>query len=138
LRIVERAGDYAAPDDPEVTGRVISPRTAYLLTRMMEVTVHSGTALEAFTDEHGNNYLGSVRAAAKTGTLQRSPGAPTTSWFVGFAPSRRPELVISVLLSNGRTYRRQAKEVGRDVLRAWFAGRRGVKHPLQRGAGSDS
>jgi cell division protein FtsI/penicillin-binding protein 2 len=28
-----------------------------------------------------------------------------TSWFVGFAPSRNPEIVVSVMLVNGHTYR---------------------------------
>jgi cell division protein FtsI/penicillin-binding protein 2 len=123
FHLVEQAGDYLASSEPEVVGRVIGARTAYLLTRMMEVTVHSGTALEAFTDERGRTFFGALRVAGKTGTLQPRPTAPTASWFVGFAPSRRPELALAVLLQNGRLWRRQAKEVGRDVLRSYFSGR---------------
>jgi cell division protein FtsI/penicillin-binding protein 2 len=130
LRIVARAGSYQAPEEAEVVGRVVSPETASALTRMMEVTVHSGTAREAFTDDTGASFLRSIRVAAKTGTLKPRADAPTTSWFVGFAPSRRPEIVVSVLLENGTSFRRHAKEVGRDVLRAWFSGRQGVTHPL--------
>ena len=42
------------------------------------------------------------------------------SWFVGFAPSRSPEVVVSVMLENGATYRRKANELARDLLRAYF------------------
>jgi cell division protein FtsI/penicillin-binding protein 2 len=43
-----------------------------------------------------------------------------TSWFVGFAPSRNPEIVVSVMLVNGHTYRRKANELARDLLRTYF------------------
>ncbi len=113
-------------------GRVMKRSSARRLTRMMEVTVHSGTALDAFRDEHDNDYLPRIRIAGKTGTLRPSKGAPTTTWFVGFAPSRRPEIVLSVMLQNGKVWRRKAKGVARDVFRAYFAGRRrGVTHPLE-------
>jgi cell division protein FtsI/penicillin-binding protein 2 len=111
--------------------RAMHESTARELTRMMEVTVHSGTCREAFTDDEGKNYLGDIRVAGKTGTLQPHDGEPLTSWFVGFAPSRSPRIAVSVLLENGPGWRRKANEVGRDVLRAYFAerGKRGVTVP---------
>ncbi|HEX4338898.1 MAG TPA: penicillin-binding transpeptidase domain-containing protein [Polyangiaceae bacterium] len=131
LHLVERAGEFQAPEHRHFAGRVMREETARELVRMMEVTVHSGTCLAAFTDESGKSYLGDVRAAGKTGTLQPNDDDPTTSWFVGFAPSRHPRLVISVLLENGPLWRRKANEVGRDVFRAYFAGHgyRGVTMP---------
>jgi cell division protein FtsI/penicillin-binding protein 2 len=102
---------------------VIEPETARTLARMMEVTVHSGTSLDAFTDETGRSYLPGVRIAGKTGTLKPSGHSETTSWFIGFAPSRKPEIVVSVLLSNGPVWHQKAKNVARDVLRAYFSGR---------------
>lgn len=131
LRIVRRAGDYALPSEPEYLGRVIAPSTAVELRRMMEVTVHSGTSLEAFSDELGQSYLGPIRVAGKTGTLKPAPNAPTSTWFTGFAPSRRPEVVVAVLVQNGEIWQRKANEVARDVLRSYFAakGRAGVTPP---------
>jgi cell division protein FtsI/penicillin-binding protein 2 len=131
LRIVQSAGDYRAPDEKRLLHRVIDARTARALTRMMEVTVHSGTCRDTFSDETGRSFLPGMRVAAKTGTLQPAPHADTTSWFVGFAPSRAPRIVVSVLLSNGPVWHRKAKAVGRDVLRAYFAahGYRGVTPP---------
>ncbi len=126
LSIVDHAGDYHAPSERQDLAQVISANSAWRLVRMMEVTVHSGTSLSAFSDEHGRNYLRSIRVAGKTGTLQPAPNAPTTSWFTGFAPSRRPEVVVSVLLQNGPVWRRKANEVARDLFRSYFAAR-GVK-----------
>lgn len=126
LSIVDRAGDYHGPKERQDLEQVMSANTAWRLVRMMEVTVHSGTSLGAFSDDHGRSYLRSIRVAGKTGTLQHTPRAATTSWFTGFAPSRRPEVVVSVLLQNGPVWRRKANEVARDLLRSYFAAR-GVK-----------
>jgi cell division protein FtsI/penicillin-binding protein 2 len=84
------------------------------------VTVHSGTARAAFTDAGGKNALPGIRVAGKTGTLRPEASANTTSWFVGFAPSRDPEIALSVLLNNGQVWHNRAAEVARDVLRAYF------------------
>jgi penicillin-binding protein A len=123
LSIVKSLGAYRAPEARQDLERVFSESTAHRLVRMMEVTVHSGTSLGAFSDEQGQSYLGSVRVAGKTGTLQLERGSPTTSWFTGFAPSRKPRIVIAVLLQNGRIWHRKANEVARDVLRQYFAQR---------------
>lgn len=115
-----------------IVGRVMSANTAWRLTRMMEITVHSGTARPAFSDERKRTLLPGVRVAGKTGTL-KPPGSPlTSSWFIGFAPSRHPEIVVSVLLQTKDVWRERAAEVARDVLRAHFRGRGvpGVADPL--------
>lgn len=126
ISIVDHAGDYQAPSERQDLEQVMSASSAWRLVRMMEVTVHSGTSLGAFSDEHGQSYLRSVRVAGKTGTLRPAPAAPTTSWFTGFAPSRRPEVAVAVLLQNGAVWHRKANEVGRDLFRNYFAAR-GVK-----------
>ncbi len=119
------------PLEPLTPERVLLPATADRLRRMMEVTVHSGTSLEAFTAPGGGSYLGPIRAAGKTGTLQPDAHAPTTSWFVGFAPSRAPELIVAVMLDNSEVWRRKANHVARDLMRAYFHGRPRVSHPFE-------
>lgn len=133
MHIVERANDWQAPRRARALRHAIRPRTAYWLGRMMEVTVTSGTSFDAFTDEHGRSYLGAIRVAGKTGTLRPDEDVRTSSWFTGFAPSRDPRIVVSVLLENGTVWRRKANEVARDVLRAYFAARgvRGVTDPVE-------
>jgi peptidoglycan glycosyltransferase len=121
----------STPLEPLAPERVLLPATAERLRRMLEVTVHSGTSLEAFTAPGGGSYLGAIRAAGKTGTLQPDAHAPTTSWFIGFAPSRAPELIVAVMLDNSVVWRRKANHVARDLMRAYFHGRPGVSHPFE-------
>jgi cell division protein FtsI/penicillin-binding protein 2 len=133
LRLVAKSQGFEAPEKREMLGRVTDEWTAGRLLRMMEVTVREGTSADAFTDQTGRHYLPHLRVAGKTGTLQPTPKSPTTSWFTGFAPSRKPEVVVSVLLVNGSAWRQKANEVARDVLRAYFhaQGRRGVSDPFE-------
>ncbi len=133
LRIVAKADQYAASEELETEGRVLSATTAQRLERMMEVTVSSGTARAAFHDELGHPLLGQVLVAGKTGTLHpsESSGDGLASWFIGFAPARAPSIAVSVLLENGSVWRRKAVEVARDLLRAYFVARGapGVRAP---------
>jgi cell division protein FtsI/penicillin-binding protein 2 len=133
LRIVKSSGEFVAPEGAEVIGRVMKATTAHALTRMMEVTVREGTSKDAFHDKDGRSYFGNMRVAGKTGTLQSSEKGSTTSWFTGFAPSRQPEVVVTVLLSNGKVWHEKANEVARDLLRGYFhaRGRRGIGDPLE-------
>lgn len=131
MKLIAQAGDYRMSEKREWLSRTMSANAAWRLTRMMEVTVHGGTSLGAFTNEDGMSYLGSIRVAGKTGTLQRGRNAPTTSWFTGFAPSRNPKVVVTVMLQNGKVWRQKANEVARDLLRFHFADRPGISSPFE-------
>lgn len=131
MRLIDQLKDIEASRDPIWLPRGCSANTAWRMTRMMEVTVHSGTSLDAFSRPDARSYLGPIRVAGKTGTLQRGKNAPITSWFTGFAPSRDPKVVVAVLLQNSPLWRRKANEVARDLLRAAFAGAGGVTHPFE-------
>lgn len=113
--------------------RLISETTARRLRKSMELTVHSGTAREAFRDEAGRNYLGYLQVAGKTGTLKPAKNGPTSNWFVGFAPSEKPTVVVGVLLQISDLWHQKAPTAARDVLRLHFArhGARGVTSPLK-------
>ena len=116
---------------PASPSRVMSVRTARRLRDAMEVTIHSGTARSSFVDAHGKSTVGPVQVAGKTGTLQETPGGPTTSWFVGFAPSENPSIIVSVVLQNPVKWHRRGHEVARDLLRSYLAGLgvRMARHP---------
>lgn len=129
IRLIKAHGDWIAPKERELTHRLMAANTAWRLTRMMEVTVHSGTSLEAFTSPSGQSYLGAIRIAGKTGTLSRNKTS-TYSWFTGFAPSRDPKVVVTVMLENSAVWRQKANEVARDLLRVYFQGSRGVSNPF--------
>ena len=128
LKLLDQ-GAAAAGSGPQV----ISEGTAGALTRMLEITVREGTCAKAFRDSTGRPYLGGVRVAGKTGTLARGRPTRMYSWFAGFAPSNRPEIAVAVMLANDVSWWQKGNQVGRDVLRAYFArkGTAGVKHPLK-------
>jgi cell division protein FtsI/penicillin-binding protein 2 len=128
----ESDDDGADPSEQAPT-RLLSAITAARLTRMMEVTTHSGTCRHIFNDEHGHAYLPNVRVAGKTGTLRPYSREETASWFIGFAPSRDPEIIVSVMLENGHIWRRKAAEVARDLLRFYFhrQGAPNITDPLE-------
>lgn len=110
-------GDVEAHEEK----RVLSKRTARRLRNAMEVTIHSGTARSSFVNERGRSNVGPVQVAGKTGTLKPRAKGPTSSWFVGFAPSEKPRVVVSVLLQNPDKWHQRGHEVGRDLVAAYLA-----------------
>lgn len=119
FHLVRKSGEALTAEVDDET-RVLSASTARRITRMMEVTVHSGTSRLIFNDETGHSLLPGIRVAGKTGTLRPDSSGETASWFIGFAPSQKPEIVVSVMLENGAVWRQKAAEVARDLLRVYF------------------
>ena len=76
--------------------------------------------------------LSGIDVCGKTGTSQRVSNDlrlkakredfEDDAWFVGFAPCRSPEIVVAVLLENGK-HSYYAAAVARDVLQAWWLNR---------------
>jgi len=128
------SSEPSAPSDEaaQIIGRVLKPLTAARMRRMMEVTVRSGTSRRAFSDPSGRPYLGNMRVSGKTGTLRPEANEGMTSWFIGFAPSEKPEIVVSVMLENGAVWRHKANELARDLMRNYFHahGRPWISDPL--------
>jgi peptidoglycan glycosyltransferase len=91
--------------------RALAAETARAVARMMAGTCDEGSAARVF-GRHRN-----IRVAGKTGTLAQS--APTFiehSWFVGFAPTDKPELVVSVLIGNSEAWHLRGHEVARRMI----------------------
>lgn len=80
----------------------------------------------------GQARLKAVEVCGKTGTSQRVSNATRLkanredfeddAWFVGFAPCRSPEVVVAVLLENGK-HSYYAAAVARDVIQVWMLNR---------------
>jgi cell division protein FtsI/penicillin-binding protein 2 len=134
--VKDDAGEiYQGPSGRQVVRRVIEEGIASQVTTMMENTVESGTSYRSFHDRNGKPYLPDIRVAGKTGTLTKpAPDGPFYTWFVGFAPSRKPEVAISVMVANHLKWRVKATNVACDMLRVYFAdkGAPGVKDPGDR------
>ncbi|AKT39082.1 penicillin-binding transpeptidase domain-containing protein [Chondromyces crocatus] len=112
-----------------VEGRGLGAREAKMMREMLQITTRRGTCAKAFRKPDGSRALGTMPVAAKTGTLVGSipgrKGQPRMfSWFASFAPANRPEIAVSVMLSNGLKWRTKANLVGRELLENYFAERR--------------
>jgi peptidoglycan glycosyltransferase len=124
---------YKGAQGRAVLKRVMDPSVAAAVTTMMEATVDNGTSYKSFHDKNGKPYLPDIRVAGKTGTLTKpTVDGPFYTWFVGFAPSRKPEVAISVLVANRGKWRVKATNVASDMLRVYFAdkGAPGVRDPF--------
>lgn len=121
-----RIGDAAR------TKRVIEPRVARTVARLMRAVVTSGTGQQA--------ALPGVPVAGKTGTAELKstqacepdPANPescpassdltdTDAWFSAFAPADRPRVAVGVLLVQSGSGGDFAAPVAREVLRAALA-----------------
>jgi cell division protein FtsI/penicillin-binding protein 2 len=121
-----RAGEetvWRAPAEPTPLRRAVSARIAHELTKMMMQTVASGSAYKTFHLANGNAYLPQIRVAGKTGTLTRHEAERHYTWFVGFAPADKPEVAVAALVVNTPIWHIKGPQLGRDVLRAYFAQR---------------
>lgn len=79
----------------------------------LEGAVEFGTAQLARVD--------GVRVAGKTGSVRAADGA-RIAWFAGFAPSRSPTAVVTVMLQ-GRSGGGDAAPIAQRILAAHLAGR---------------
>ena len=117
--------------------RVMSESTANQVKSMMEETVDSGTSFKSFHDRAGRSYLPDIRIAGKTGTLTKPTSeGPFYTWWVGFAPSDKPEIALSILVANGAKWRVKATHLASDMLRVYFADKNmpGVRSPFDPGS----
>ena len=91
--------------------RVITAAQAQAVARMMAGTCTSGSAAKVFSRAR------KVSVAGKTGTLTKTdPFYMEHSWFVGFAPTDKPELVVSVLLGNPESWHIRGHEAARRLI----------------------
>ncbi|MEO7329735.1 MAG: penicillin-binding transpeptidase domain-containing protein [Minicystis sp.] len=128
---------YKGPTTRQVVRRVMEENVAGQITTMMENTVDNGTSYKSFHDKNGKPFLPDIHVAGKTGTLiKAAEDGPYYTWFVGFAPSRKPEVAISVMVANHLKWRVKATNLASDMLRVYFAdkGAPGVRDPGDREA----
>jgi cell division protein FtsI/penicillin-binding protein 2 len=64
-----------------------------------------------------------VTSAGKTGTAQWSSKKANHAWFTGFAPYEDPQVVITVLVEEGKEGSTVAVPMARDILKWYFGGR---------------
>jgi penicillin-binding protein A len=105
----------------EAPSRVLAEQVAAELGAMMRNTVTFGTARQVF--RVAAPALRSVPVAGKTGSLADADPYRDYSWFVGYAPADRPEIVVATVIVNGALWHARAPTVAKEALEAFFAAR---------------
>lgn len=101
--------------ESEVIGQgFISDKNIQIVREGMRQTIISGSARRL-------NYL-PVEIAGKTGTAQWQSNKPNHAWFTSFAPYQDPEIVLTVLVEEGREGSQIAASIAGDILRWYFGG----------------
>ncbi|MDX2088199.1 MAG: penicillin-binding transpeptidase domain-containing protein [Kofleriaceae bacterium] len=92
--------------------RAIPEDMAREVAKMMIGTCDSGSAAKIF-----NRGERPWKVAGKTGTLTRNePFYMEHSWFVGFAPAERPEVIVSVLFGNPENWHLRGHEAAKRLI----------------------
>jgi len=96
-----------ATDPPARLARFLSEQSAWRLSGMLRKAVTEGTGRGI--------RVAQPTIAGKTGTAQTLRGV-AHSWFVGFAPARRPGLAVAVIVEHGGYGVAAAAPIARDLL----------------------
>lgn len=100
---------YILASAAPTTRHVLPPEVAHQVSRMMEGTCEFGSAAKSFGKRES--------VAGKTGTLATSePFYMENSWFVGYAPADKPEIIVSVLLGNPENWHLRGHEAAKKMI----------------------
>ena len=93
---------------------LVRPEVTNLVRMGMRQTITKGSArsIEAVVP---------VQVAGKTGTAQWSTKKAPHAWFTGFAPFENPEIVITVLIEEGKEGSTAAVPIAKEFLKWYFA-----------------
>ncbi len=95
-----------------VNSQVADPYTISVLQKAMRQTITEGSG----------RYLSllPVSSAGKTGTAQFSSTKDPHAWFTAYAPYENPEVVITVLIEEGKEGSSVAVPIAYDILNYYF------------------
>ncbi len=97
--------------------RVLSPEVARELQKMMELTVTRGTGKRAGVEGVGS---AGKTGSAETGIYDAKGNPVADSWFVGYAPSARPQLAVAVVVEGGGAGGGLAADMFREILKSIY------------------
>ncbi len=91
--------------------RLMTPEEVDYIGKMMRKVVTDGTATKLKKLD--------VEVAGKTGSADNSKGKPH-SWFVGYAPYKDPEIVVSIIVENVGTGSEYAVPIAQEIMEEYF------------------
>jgi len=111
-RIIESIVDSTGPHAQSSASahHLLTADVAKAVGKMMVGTCDFGSAAKSFR-------RASVKVAGKTGTLTTTqPFYMENSWFVGYAPADKPEIIVSVVLGNPENWHLRGHEAAKRLL----------------------
>lgn len=112
-RIESASGVVVKQTQPEAVATVMTETESALLKEFMTEVVESGT---------GTKLSGmKVSVAGKTGTAQYEIGKKAHAWFVGFAPTDEPKLVISVVVESVGSGSKYAVPIAKKIIQNYYS-----------------
>ncbi len=84
---------------------------------MIGACSEGGTAFPFFGYKVGDKE---ISVACKTGTADYNDPEKTHAWFTAFAPSLKPEIMVTVLVEGGGEGSRVAAPIAKEIMDEWF------------------
>ncbi len=105
---IDATGSHAQSSAP--AHHLLASDVAKAVGKMMVGTCDFGSAARSFR-------RAAVKVAGKTGTLTTTqPFYMENSWFVGYAPADKPEIIVSVVLGNPENWHLRGREAAKRLL----------------------
>lgn len=111
-KVIDFSGKTIKESSPSVLAQVTSQGYAAEIRRFMRDVVTKGTGTNA--------QIGGVQVCGKTGTAQHIESKTPHSWFIGFAPYKKPEIAIAVIVEEGGYGGTAAAKISSQVMRKYF------------------
>ncbi len=106
------SGALVKKNVPTTYGALMKAEEAKELTELMSAVVENGTA----TALKGL----SVSVAGKTGSAEYDSNQSSHAWFVGFAPTDKPEIVVSIIVEGAGTGSEHAVPIAKKIIKEYF------------------
>lgn len=111
--VTDTDGKLVRHIEPEILAQdLVDKQNVEIVREGMRQTVTAGSARSMSTLP--------VTAAGKTGTAQWSSKKAPHAWFTGFAPYENPQIVITVLLEEGKEGSSVASPIAREFMKWYF------------------
>ncbi len=104
-------------DEAPIKKNLINPKYLEIVREGMRQTVTAGSARSLNTLP--------VEVAGKTGTAQHSSKLPPHAWFTCFAPFDHPQIVMVILVEDGKEGSTVSVPIAKEIL-GWYFGGRGA------------
>ncbi len=114
--LVDKVVDYSGNTVKEARAgeidQITSPGYAAEIKRFMRDVVAKGTGTRA--------QVSGIQVCGKTGTAQHIESKTPHSWFIGFAPYKKPEIAVAVIVEEGGYGGTVAAKISSQVMSKYF------------------